>query len=468
MPLILAGATSGSTTLQATDAVTATITLPSTSGTVVVNNGAQTIEFADGSASAPSITNSGDTNTGIFFPAADTIAFTEGGTESMRIDSSGRLSVASYGTFAAPTIQLAETTYGFYVENGFLASKSGSDGYAWWNPAGSARNMVLNASGNLGLGVTPSAWGSDRKALQVNSGSLEGAISAPSYVNVNANCYIGSDNATNRYVATGFASRYTQYEGQHQWLTSASGTTGNAITFTQAMTLNASGKLGVGTTTPTGNLSVVTTSGQGASIGTWTSSYAVISPNAGSATGAALGLAYNTTSNASEILSIAPSVAWRALHLFSSGLGIYSNNGTLTASVDSSGSLILVGSTAQKATGTTWSNPSDIRLKDNVTDYSKGLAELMQVNVKEWTYNGKGGTTEGMKGLGVIADEIMTVLPDTVDTYQAKLNAKDKNDTGIKKFDATEITWLMLNAIKELKAIVDTQAEQIKALQGAA
>lgn len=42
--------------------------------------------FSAGTVSAPSITTSGDTNTGIFFPAADTIAFTEGGVESMRID----------------------------------------------------------------------------------------------------------------------------------------------------------------------------------------------------------------------------------------------------------------------------------------------------------------------------------------------------------------------------------------------
>jgi hypothetical protein len=49
----------------------------------------------------------------------------------------------------------------------------------------------------------------------------------------------------------------------------------------------------------------------------------------------------------------------------------------------------------------------------------------------------------------------MTVLPDTVDNYQAKLNADDEADTDIKKFDATEITWLMLNAIKELKAEID-------------
>jgi hypothetical protein len=42
-----------------------------------------------GSAASPAITTSGDTNTGIFFPAADTIAFSEGGTEAMRITSAG-------------------------------------------------------------------------------------------------------------------------------------------------------------------------------------------------------------------------------------------------------------------------------------------------------------------------------------------------------------------------------------------
>jgi hypothetical protein len=67
------------------------LTLPASTGTVVVTSGAQTIEFADGSASTPSITNSGDTNTGMFFPEADTIAFAEGGAESMRIDSSGNV-----------------------------------------------------------------------------------------------------------------------------------------------------------------------------------------------------------------------------------------------------------------------------------------------------------------------------------------------------------------------------------------
>ncbi len=65
------------------------ITLDGTNG--ITSSGV--ITGPDGSASAPAITNDGDTNTGIFFPAADTIAFGEGGAEVARFDSSGRLGI---------------------------------------------------------------------------------------------------------------------------------------------------------------------------------------------------------------------------------------------------------------------------------------------------------------------------------------------------------------------------------------
>jgi len=132
--------------------------------------------------------------------------------------------------------------------------------------------------------------------------------------------------------------------------------------------------------------------------------------------------------------------------------------------IDSSGALILAGSTAQKATGTTWSNPSDQRLKSNISDYPKGTAELMQVRVREWEYNGKGGTVAGTKGLGVIADEIMTVLPNTVDNYEAKLNVDDEETIQIKKFDATEITWLLVKTTQEQQTLIESQQSQIDAL----
>jgi hypothetical protein len=52
-----------------------------------------TVVAAAGTALLPSITTTGDLNTGMWFPAADTIAFSEGGVEALRIDSSGNLLV---------------------------------------------------------------------------------------------------------------------------------------------------------------------------------------------------------------------------------------------------------------------------------------------------------------------------------------------------------------------------------------
>ena len=59
-----------------------------------------------GSAGAPSLTATGDTNTGIFFPTADTIAFAEGGVETVRIDSSGRLLIGTSSASGANLLQV--------------------------------------------------------------------------------------------------------------------------------------------------------------------------------------------------------------------------------------------------------------------------------------------------------------------------------------------------------------------------
>jgi hypothetical protein len=93
MPLKLNSTSGGSVTLQEpTTASNRTLTLPDATGTV--NTSGAVNEVPAGSASSPSIFPTGDTNTGIFFPAADTIAFSEGGVESARIDSSGNLLIA--------------------------------------------------------------------------------------------------------------------------------------------------------------------------------------------------------------------------------------------------------------------------------------------------------------------------------------------------------------------------------------
>jgi len=69
--------------------------------------------FPAGSVSAPSITTTGDTNTGIYFPAADTIGFVEGGVEAMRLDASGNLGL---GNSANERMSIFSSTANSYIQ----------------------------------------------------------------------------------------------------------------------------------------------------------------------------------------------------------------------------------------------------------------------------------------------------------------------------------------------------------------
>jgi hypothetical protein len=109
--------------------------------------------------------------------------------------------------------------------------------------------MRLTSTGNLGLGVTPSAWGSGWRALQVNGFAAWSDSSLRFYLSNNS--YF--DGTNRKYIATGYASEYQQpSSGGFLWNIAASGTAGNSISFTQAMTLSAAGGLSVGTTADPG------------------------------------------------------------------------------------------------------------------------------------------------------------------------------------------------------------------------
>ena len=90
---------SASSTVSGTGFSTYLASPPAIGGTAAAAGKFTTLEATGvatvtaGTVSAPAITTSGDTNTGIFFPAADAIAFTEGGTEVFRIESNGRMGI---------------------------------------------------------------------------------------------------------------------------------------------------------------------------------------------------------------------------------------------------------------------------------------------------------------------------------------------------------------------------------------
>jgi hypothetical protein len=121
-----------------------------------------------------------------------------------------------------------------------------NNSFNFYSSANTANRLTLTEAGNLGLGVSPSAWASGTEgALQVGAASIYKYLTYESGYSVNA--YF---NAGWKYINTDVASQYKQTSGSHIWYNAPSGTAGNAISFTQAMTLDASGKLGIGTTSP--------------------------------------------------------------------------------------------------------------------------------------------------------------------------------------------------------------------------
>jgi uncharacterized protein YaiE (UPF0345 family) len=120
-----------------------------------------------------------------------------------------------------------------------------------------AERLRINSSGNVGIGITPSAWdNSVFRVIQIGSSIpafLAGRTDSFANVQLGVNAFF---DGSWKYVGNDFATRYFQTAGGHAWQIAPSGTAGNAITFTQAMTLDANGRLGIGTSSPSARLEV--------------------------------------------------------------------------------------------------------------------------------------------------------------------------------------------------------------------
>jgi hypothetical protein len=106
--------------------------------------------------------------------------------------------------------------------------------------------LTFSNGGNLGLGVTPSAWAG--RALQI--GTFTGYGTDANGYSFMANNAFNDASSCYKYSVSGLgATLYRQTFGSQEWYNAPSGTAGNAISFTQAMTLTAAGRLLLGTTT---------------------------------------------------------------------------------------------------------------------------------------------------------------------------------------------------------------------------
>jgi hypothetical protein len=134
---------------------------------------------------------------------------------------------------------------------------------------------------------------------------------------------------------------------------------------------------------------------------------------------------------------------------------------------DNTGFLAPTSGVYQGNNSSSWSTTSDRRIKKNIEDNNTGLDAIKEIQVKNFEYRTEDEITdfenpasavvhkEGVQ-LGVIAQEIETILPDVVTTQS----------TGVKAVNPDNLTWYLVNAVQELSSQVDELKTEIQTLKG--
>lgn len=227
-------------------ASTVNFTLPSADGTngqALVTNGTGTLSFSTVTTAAGGSNTQVQFNSGGAFAGSANLTFN--GTTLTAAGLAGPLNgtvgATTPSTGAFTTLSASSTT---------TLSGGTANGVAYLNGSKvltTGAGLVFDGS-NLGLGVTPTT--STSSGIIQNQGGILWAFSNI-FQDLTQNAYY---NSGYKYSTTGYAATmYRQQGGVHGWHNAASGTAGNAITFTQAMQLDANGTLSIGTTGTSGS-----------------------------------------------------------------------------------------------------------------------------------------------------------------------------------------------------------------------
>jgi hypothetical protein len=275
---------------------------------------------------------------------------------------------------------------------------------------GNSMAVTSDASGNVGVGVTPAAWNTI-SALQIKNAAFAG-FSSTAYIGTN-----WFNQSGDKYITSTGAALYTLdgNTSSHKWYTAPSGTAGNAISFTQAMTLDASGNLLIGKTSANTNVVGTENRPDGFFIST-----------------------KSTSTNADTTMQVYSTGA-SALRFYI-GMG-----GTVFA------------------TSTTISAISDQRLKENVQDLDAGLDKIMALKPRKFDWKeGKGKDIKGDRGW--IAQEFEQVFPDMVDEW------RDPSPEGEEPYKSVraDLIPVLVKSIQELKAELNTVKAELAVLKGTA
>jgi hypothetical protein len=456
--------------------------------------------FADGTVSLPSITNIGDTNTGIFFPAADTIAFTEGGVESMRIDSAGNVGIGtsspasrlevsgssnqrnfirSTSANAESAFQFQNATTGTASNDGFFVGLGGDqvayfihyENQAIQFATNGTDRMRIDGSGNVGIGTSSPGRPLDVSGIIRSRSSIEftnGSASAVGYAGDNNQIFGSGAGDIALYSNAGNLRFY-------------------AASTTERMRIDSSGLVGIGTTTPSsfGGSLVVRKSNTGQGVTNATAQFSdavnsalwightsgaanIVSEQAitfgktdGSTTTERMridssgNLLVNTTSLNSGKVNIVASGASQPCMIWDDSDATSASQGIV--SIRRNGSAVGLISTTNAIT--TYASLSDYRLKENIAPMTGALATVSAL--KPVTYKWK---STGEESQGFIAHELQAVVPDCVTGEKDAIDAE--GNPVYQGVDTSFLVATLTAAIQEQQALIENLTIRLNALEG--
>jgi hypothetical protein len=412
---------------------------------------------------------------------------TTGGAERLRIDATGNLGIGTSSPNQKLTVVGGRSYFGANAEtysigvgyNGtrtaasqtyFVgATDSATPSLVLSNVNGNA-TATLTHDGNLGLGVTPSAWSGLAPALQLSRMSLVPSATTSNDVYLNSNAYY---NAGWKYIGTGTATQFASNAvGDFRFYVAPSGTAGTAISFTQAMTLDASGNLGVGTTSPssygkfavTGSLATTYINDQGiALIFTRTGDNYIVANNGNINYAAGThvftnsaqtteyaridssgNLLVGTTTSTGQLTVQSAALVARFTRTSAGGIAQFKNGSDAGYGIDL---LNVAGTSAGSiywtATTTTYATSSDERLKENIVDAPDASSIIDGIKIRSFDWKADGSHQR----FGVIAQEIEQVAPEAVGRPAG-------DEDGFLGVDYSKLVPMLIKEVQALRARV--------------
>jgi hypothetical protein len=454
-------------TLDQSGDVVSAITATTLNGTTVnagTLNATGVTTVQAGTVSLPAITTTGDTNTGIYFPAADTIAFTEGGVESMRIDSSGNVGIGT----SSPAAQLDVGSHLLFgLANDFL-SNSSSCLIARTSAAGTgifseAGHLLLQPRSSFGRSIifaTGSTTAAERMRIDSSGSLLVGQSTAA----VETGSIVTAKNLeiTRTIDSDGGAL------GQLSWVNNTNAGAGSGTSFVKDVACikgimdgtgnNSGGYITFETKADAGSRTErmrITSDGyfKTSDNGTYISSTGVyhelmqsrndsyacrIGITAASGGGFPLQLCWTTqtNNNTTDRYLTCSDATNTKLQIFSNG-NVQNLNGS-------------------------YGTISDIKNKENIVDATAKLDKILNLKVRNFNLK---SDDEKLKQIGFIAQEFEQVFPSLIE------ESPDLDNQGIKTGDTTKaiktsvLIPILVKAIQELNAKVDAQAAEIALLK---